>query len=280
MTSEEEKYSNTKEIINKLIKTVVEDEKEEKEENYNFNYITALIYSSTFILSYELLIKDYIIFSIILGWSMFGLTTLSNDSLNDNFSSDLVANNFCKNWLMDLIGISSKSFKNMRLRYYLKVNKGDIYDISKEWLLKEWKIVLKESYSDELKAHILRIPFYILISRLRLYHILVIYGTFIYLWTELILISHKSKILRKEINVKKEDKIYDITWDIFPKSYLCNILMGNLNLNATHLININKTRDDLIKESKETKNKRYKSIESLSELWKLYTDKLNKEKNE
>ena len=56
--------------------------------------------------------------------------------------------------------------------------------------------------------------------------------------------------------------------------------MGNLNLNATHLININKTRDDLIKESKETKNKRYKSIESLSELWKLYTDKLNKEKNE
>ena len=33
--------------------------------------------------------------------------------------------------------------------------------------------------------------------------------------------------------------------------------MGNLNLNATHLNNLEKTRADLIKESTKTKNLRY-----------------------
>jgi hypothetical protein len=248
--------------------------------NYKLNYISSIIYFATFIISYEFILRDNNIFTLTLGWSMFGISTLCNDGLEDNFSSDSVLNNLLKNWMMDFMGISSLSFKNMRLRYYLKVKKGEIYDITSEWLLDEWKKVIEETYNDDLKKYIIRLPFYLIISRLRLYQIIIIYSSFIFLWIKLISISHNSKNVVKEVNSKKENLVFDGTWDIFPKSYVFNILTGNLNLNASHLNNQTKTRADLIKISKENRNKRYRTIDNLSEYWKLCTDKISKNKLE
>ena len=54
---------------------------------------------------------------------MFGISTLCNDSLNYSFSSDKIANDVLRNWMMDFMGISSLSFNSMRRKYYLKIKK-------------------------------------------------------------------------------------------------------------------------------------------------------------
>ena len=148
-------------------------------------------------LSYEFIIKEYNIFNNIRLVNVC-ISTLCNDSLNYSFSSDKIANDVLRNWMMDFMGISSLSFNSMRRKYYLKIKKRE--SIDKDWLLNEWKIVYEETYNSDLKNHLLRIPFYLLMSRLRLYQILIIYGTFILLWVQLTLISHGSPVIRKEIN--------------------------------------------------------------------------------
>lgn len=266
-----------------LKENITKSTNNKNEKYYNFNYISALIYFSIFIISYEFLVKEYNFFCILLGWSMFGISTLCYDSMFNKFSSDAILNKLFENYMMDFMGISTLSFKNFLLNYKLKIEKNKFDLIDKNYFLKEWNKIFNETFytfATNFKFKILRLPFYILVSRLRVYQLFIVYLTFIFLWTYIILLTHNSKIFTKEINILKENVIYDRTWDIFPKSYFFNILTGNLNLNATNLVNNLKTRHELIEISKNNKNKRYKSVETFSELWKLTTHILEKEKSE
>ena len=240
--------------------------------------IYTFVFISSFIFSYYTNYISYKIFgSIILGWSIFGLTSIGHELYHlDNLTiPEMIIGYLC----LDLWSVR----KSVWIRRHNKFHHHNVYDDGEDEHLIDGSIIknIKHTIIILIKTYelldfslynylliLFRIYFFNLISW---YSIIISYSVIIFCVTFFTFITHSAPIISSEENYKLKQLHRSV--DIFPDSELTILIMGGFNVHSCHHFSPKSNRDKFSKLHKFLKSEygeNHRVINNFKELYNLY----------
>jgi len=232
------------------------------------------IYIVTGITSYTYsLLQKSIISPILLGWSIYGMTSVGHDLLH----IPTIKNRYLAFFCMDTLIINSDYWiqSHNKLHHCDLDGPNDIMKLKGENIFQEWYNLLEICKETRLKDHLYRIPFYYAMYHLRWFQVIEMYITVFFCLAYFTYITHSHSI---ETSYKKNTIEHNLshTLDIFPESRFVNLLFGGINCHATHHCYPQCNRSQMYSKSRYLSKhypKHYRSINTIKELYLLYKNR-------
>lgn len=229
------------------------------------------IYVITGITSYIYSLLQYSIISpILLGWSIYGMTSVGHDLLHNPTKLNRYLAFLC----MDTLIINSDYWIQSHNKYHHCDLDGenDIMKLKGENLFQEWYNLLEICKKTKLQDHLYRIPFYYALYYLHWFQVVEMYITVFFCLAYFTYITHSHSI---KTSYKKNTIEHNLshTIDIFPESKFVNLLFGGINCHATHHCYPQCNRSDMYLKSRYLSKhypEHYRSINTIKELYSLY----------
>ena len=237
-------------------------------------YITTFCMSYLYSLHYNSIIAP-IIAPCMIGWSMYGITTIGHDLLHVPTKYNKRLAFFC----MDMFLFTSDAWIQIHNKNHHGGLKGDkdIMRLQGHNLLTEWYHLTEISnISTNMTQHIYRIPLYYLLYQLKLYQILCIYGSSLFCLAYFTYITHSDSVSSLYPRGSVQYNL-DNTWDIFPDSWFVCLLCGGINIHATHHCYPTLSRGLLMNQSHYISKKyphNYRSITTWRQFYRLWNRRL------
>ena len=236
--------------------------------NHLFVYVTTFFMSYIYSLQYNSILSSFIV-----GWSMYGMSTIGHDLLHLPTKYNKRIAFFC----MDMILFNSDDWIQIHNKNHHCDLKGDndIMRLKGDNLLTEWYHLLEISKNSTILQHLYRIPLYYLLYQLKLYQILCIYFSVFFCLAYFTYITHSDSVISQYTRGSIQHNL-DNTWDIFPDSWFCTLLFGGINVHATHHCYPTLSRG-LLKDKSHYLSKKYpdnyRSITTLKQFYRLLKDR-------
>ena len=246
-------------------------------------YIHFILYCFTFYKSYNISLNGSVLYPIICGWSLFGLLSVGHDKLHKSKTRFNRIMAFC---CLDLFTFNSTEwiYYHNKIHHCNLKSKEDFMGLHGDTFISEfYNLIYTHIFrkNTERYTHIVRIPYYILLFRLRWYQIILIYIALFSCAAYFTYITHIHNDICFNDNGNNNngnnnnDIIYILnnTIDIYPNSHICGFLMGGFNAHATHHCFPTCNRSNIYEKSLILKNKypnNYKCINNIVDLYKLY----------
>lgn len=232
------------------------------------------IYIITGITSYAYsLLQKSIVSPILLGWSIYGMTSIGHDLLHNPTKKNRYIAFFC----MDTLIINSDYWiqSHNKNHHYDLDGPNDIMKLKGENIFQEWYNLLEICKETKLKDHLYRIPFYYAMYHLQWFQLIEMYITVFFCLAYFTYITHSHSI---ETSYKKNTIEHNLshTLDIFPESRFTNLLFGGINCHATHHCYPQCNRSQMYSKSRYLLKhypEHYRSINTIKELYLLYKNR-------
>jgi len=232
------------------------------------------IYMMTSMTSYYVSLNYHsILSSILLGWGIYGITSIGHDLLHSPTKKNRCLAFIC----MDMLLLNSDEWIQVHNKDHHGGLKGvnDIMQLKGHNLVTEWYNLLEVSKNGSIIFHVWRIPFYILLYQLQWYQIMTIYGAIFFCMAYFTYITHSCSVPSK-YSVGSIQHNLDHTWDIFPESWFFSLLFGGINAHATHHCFPTCNRSEHKKKSRYLAQRypeHYRCINNLTQLHALYSNR-------
>ena len=237
-----------------------------------------VIYNITSIISYYYSFKEESIISTILfGWGIFGILSIGHDLLhrpNKKWNRKLAF--YC----LDMILFNSDEWIRLHNKAHHGNLKGDndIMQLTGNNIIDEWTTLIKTHVlrtRGKISNHIYRIPFYKMLYHLRFYQVMIVYFMIFFCLAYFTYATHSCPVKSNHSKGSIEHNLNN-TWDIYPESWLCSLIFGGINAHATHHCYPMSGRGENRNKCKILAKKYpeyYRSINSLNDLYKLYSNR-------